>query len=59
MVNRWLKIFSILTLVAGLLLTWLSFSGRMSDSSFKLGFLAISVAYFITATLSISKKSRI
>jgi uncharacterized membrane protein YhaH (DUF805 family) len=58
MKHKWLKIFSILTLAACLVLAWLNFSGRLSSSSFKLWFLIVSIVYFILATISVSDKSK-
>ncbi len=57
MKNRWFKILSIILLVICLVLAWMNFSGRMSEASFKLWFLAMSVFYFLAATLSFGKKS--
>jgi hypothetical protein len=52
-----LKILSVLTLGACLVLAWLNFSGRMTEPSFKLWFLLLSVVYFILATFYVSKKA--
>ncbi|HEK85732.1 MAG: hypothetical protein ACPLZD_08735 [Candidatus Saccharicenans sp.] len=57
MKNKWLKISSILALAICLGLAWLNFSGRLSAGSFKLWFLIVSLVYFVTATLSVGKKS--
>jgi len=59
MKHKWLKMFSILTLVACLVLAWLNFSGRLPADSFKLWFLILSLVYFISATLSVSSKSKV
>jgi len=58
MKHKLLKIFSILTLAACLVLAWLNFSGRLAASSFKLWFLIVSIVYFILATISVSDKSK-
>ena len=58
MKHKWLKIFSILTLTACLVLAGLNFSGRLAASSFKLWFLIFSIIYFIVATISVSGKSK-
>jgi len=58
MKHKWLKMFSILILVACLVLAWLNFSGWLPADSFKLWFLILSLVYFISATLSMSDRAR-
>lgn len=51
----WLKIMAILSLLSCLILSYLSFKGKIKEPNFKLAFLLVSLSYFILATLSLSR----
>lgn len=57
MKKTFFKILSVLALIISFVLAWLNFKGKISTPSFKLWFLLVSVAYFVLATLAVSKKT--